>query len=94
MGNEHDRSNKLVLFVNKYLVCNFQPLTQHVSIVRNNIKTKIHLQTLRNLNRIKQDMLLVPKTIHAQHYYALNGKMKVKKITDKSLMSDLLWVKR
>jgi hypothetical protein len=39
-------------------------------------------------------MLLVPNTINAQHYYALNGKMKVKKITDKSLMSDLLWVKR
>jgi hypothetical protein len=45
----------------------FQPLTQHVSITRNNIKTNIHLQTSRSLNRIKQDMLLVPKTIHAQH---------------------------
>jgi hypothetical protein len=39
-------------------------------------------------------MLLVPKTIHAQHYCALNGKMKVKKAVDKSKMSDLVWVKR
>jgi hypothetical protein len=39
-------------------------------------------------------MLLVPKIVHAQHCCALNGKMKVKKIADKSMMSNLMWVKR
>jgi len=39
-----------------------QPLT-HVSITKNSIETNIHLQTSRSLNRVKQDMLLVPKTI-------------------------------
>jgi hypothetical protein len=35
-------------------------------------------------------MLLVPKIIHAQHYCASNGKMKMKKTIDKSMMSDIL----
>ncbi len=39
-------------------------------------------------------MLLVFKTIHAQHYCVSKGKMKVKKIVDKSMMNDLVWVKR
>jgi hypothetical protein len=39
-------------------------------------------------------MLLVAKIVHAQHYCASNGKMKVKKVADKSMMSDLVWVKR
>ncbi len=72
----------------------FQPLTQHVSITNNNIETNIHLQTSRSLNRVKQYMLLVLKTIHAQHCCALNGKMKVKKVADKSMMSNLVQVKR
>jgi hypothetical protein len=72
----------------------FQPLTQHVSMTRNNIEINIHLQTSRSLNRFKQNMLLVPKIVHAQHYYASNGKMKMKKVVDKRTMSDLMWVKR
>ncbi len=71
-----------------------QPLTQPVSIAKNNIKTNIHLQTSRNLNRVKQDMLLVPKIVHAQHCYVSKGKMKMKWATDKSMMSDLVRVKR
>jgi hypothetical protein len=59
-----------------------QPLTQHVSIAINDIETNIHLQTLRSLNRVKQDMVLVLKIVHAQHYCASNGKMKVKKIAE------------
>ncbi len=39
-------------------------------------------------------MLLVPKTIHAQHCCASNGKMKVKKTIDNNMMNDLVWVKR
>jgi hypothetical protein len=58
------------------------------------LKTNIHLQTSRSLNGVKQNMLVVPKTIHAQHCCALKGKMKVKKVVDKSMMSDLVWVKR
>ncbi len=67
-----------------------------MSIAINSIETNIHLQTLRNLNRVKQDMLLVPKTVHVQHCCVLNGKMKMKmkKVVDKSMMSVLLWVKR
>jgi hypothetical protein len=65
-----------------------------VSITRNNIKTNIHLQTSRNLNRVKQDMLLVPKTVHAQHCCDLKRKLKVKKAVDKNMMNDLVWVKR
>jgi hypothetical protein len=61
-----------------------QPLTQHMSIAINNRKTNIHLQTSRNLNRVKQDMLLILKTIHAQHCCASKGKMKVKKVANKS----------
>jgi len=72
----------------------FQPLTQHMLIVKNNIETNIHLQTSRSLNRVKQDMLLVLKTIHAQQCCALKGKMKVKKSTYKSMMNYLVWVKR
>jgi hypothetical protein len=34
---------------------------------------------------VKQDLLLVPKTIHAQHHCALKGKMKVKKIANKTM---------
>jgi hypothetical protein len=37
-------------------------------------------------------MLLIPKIVHAQHCSASNGKMEVKKA--KSMMSDLVWVKR
>ncbi len=65
-----------------------------MSITNNNIETNIHLQTSRSLNRVKQYMLLVLKTIHAQHCCALNGKMKVKKVADKSMMSNLVQVKR
>jgi hypothetical protein len=61
-----------------------------VSIARNNIKTNIHLHTSRSFNKVKQDMLLVPKIVHAQYYCVLNGKMKVKKVVDKSMMSDLV----
>jgi hypothetical protein len=42
----------------------FQPLT-HVSITRNSTKTNIYLQTSRSLNKMKQDMLLVPKIVCA-----------------------------
>jgi hypothetical protein len=52
------------------------------------------MQTLRSLNKVKQDMLLVPKIVHAQHHCVSKGKMKVKKIADKSMMNDLVWVKR
>jgi hypothetical protein len=38
-------------------------------------------------------MVLVLKTVHAQHFCASNGKMKVKKVVDKNMMSDLMWVK-
>jgi hypothetical protein len=71
-----------------------QPLTQHVSIAINNIETNIHLQTSRSLNRVKQNMVLVLNIVHAQHYCASNGKMKVKKVVDKNMMSDIMWVKR
>ncbi len=54
-----------------------------MSIAKNNIETNIHLQTSRSLDRVKQDMLLVTKTIHAQPCCASNGKMKVKKVADK-----------
>jgi hypothetical protein len=63
-------------------------------IARNNIKTDIHLHTSRSLNKVKLDMLLVPKTIHAQHCCASNGKMKVKKTIDNNMMNDLVWMKR
>jgi hypothetical protein len=65
-----------------------------VLIAKNNIETNLHLQTSRSLDRVKQDMLLVPKTVHAQQCCASNGKMKVKKATNKNMMSDLMWVKR
>jgi hypothetical protein len=71
-----------------------QPLTQHVSINKNNIETNIHLQTSRSLNRVKQNMLLIPKTVRAQHCYASKGKMKVKWVVDKNMMNNLVWVKR
>jgi hypothetical protein len=32
--------------------------------------------------------------VHAQHCCALNEKMKMKKTVDKSMMNDLMWVKR
>jgi hypothetical protein len=51
-----------------------------VSITINNIETNINMKTSRSLNRVKQDMVLVPKTVHAQHYCASNGKMKMKKL--------------
>jgi hypothetical protein len=60
----------------------------------NKIKINTHLQTLRNLNKVKQDMLLVPKTIHAEHCCVLKRKMKVKKIVNKSMMNNLVWLKR
>ncbi len=65
-----------------------------MSIAINSIETNIHLQTLKTLNRVKQDMLLVPKIVHVQHCCVLNGKMKMKKVADKSMMSVLLWAKR
>jgi hypothetical protein len=43
---------------------------------------------------VKQNMLLVPKIIHAQHCCASKGKMKMKKVVDKSMMKDLVWVKK
>ncbi len=39
-------------------------------------------------------MLLIPMTIHAQHCCASKGKMKVKKVANKSMMINLMWVKR
>jgi hypothetical protein len=55
----------------------------------------IYYETIGYIQRLLyHDMLLVPKTIHVQHRYALNGKMKVKKATNKSMMNDLVWVKR
>jgi hypothetical protein len=60
----------------------------------NSIETNIHLQTSRSFNKVKQGMLLVPKTIHAQHCCASKGKMKVKKVANKNMMNDLVWVKR
>jgi hypothetical protein len=39
-------------------------------------------------------MLLVLKIVHAQHYCALKGKMRMNKVADKSMMNDLVWVKR
>jgi len=72
----------------------FQPLTQHVLIAKNSIKTNIHLQTSRGLNRVKQDMLLVPKIVHTQHYCVSKGKLKVKWVINKSMMNYLVWVKR
>jgi hypothetical protein len=65
-----------------------------VSIAKKTKKTSSHLQTLRSFNNVKQDILLVPKTIHAQHCCASKGKMKVKKIANKNMMNDLVWVKR
>jgi hypothetical protein len=62
-----------------------QPLTQHVSIAINNIETNIHLQTSRNLNKVKQDVLPIP----TQHCCASNGKLKVKKTANKNMMNDL-----
>ncbi len=38
-------------------------LWHNTSIARNNIDTNIHVQTSRNLNRVKQDMLLVHDNI-------------------------------
>jgi hypothetical protein len=52
------------------------------------------MQTSSSLNRVKQNMLLIFKTIHAQHCCASNGKMKVKWVADKSMMHNLVWVKR
>ncbi len=63
-------------------------------IVRNNIETNIQLQPSRSLNKVKQDMLLVPKIVHVEHCYVSKGKMKVKKTTDKNMMNILVWVKR
>jgi hypothetical protein len=31
-------------------------------------------------------MLLIPKIVHAQYYYVSNEKIKMNKITDKSMM--------
>jgi hypothetical protein len=57
---------------------------------KNNIKTNMHLQTSRSFNRVKQENLLFPKIVHAQHYYASKGKMKVKKTANKSMISNLV----
>jgi hypothetical protein len=37
MGNEHDKNNNLVLFVNKYLVCNFSTFDTTCVNCQNNI---------------------------------------------------------
>jgi hypothetical protein len=39
-------------------------------------------------------MLLVSKTIHAQHCCDSKGKMKVKWVANKNMMNNLVWVKR
>jgi hypothetical protein len=43
---------------------------------------------------VKQDMLLVPKIVHAQHCCDSKGKMKVKWVIDKNMMNNLVWVKK
>jgi hypothetical protein len=63
-------------------------------MAKNSIKTNIQVQTSKSLNRVKQDMLLVPKTIRAQYCCTSSGKMKAKKVTNKSMMDDLVLVKR
>jgi hypothetical protein len=52
------------------------------------------MHTSRSLSRVKQDMLLVLKIVYAQRCCASNGEMKMKKVANKSMMSDLVWVKR
>jgi hypothetical protein len=52
------------------------------------------MQTTTSFNKVKQHMLLVPKTIHAQQCCVLKGKMKVKKVANKRMMNDLVWLKR
>jgi hypothetical protein len=65
-----------------------------VSIARNDIETNIHLQTSRSFKRVKHDMLMVPKIVHAQHCCASKGKMKVKWTAYKNMMNELVWVQR
>jgi hypothetical protein len=43
---------------------------------------------------MEQDMLFVPNTVPTQHCCALNGKMKVKWVANKSMVNDLVWVKK
>ncbi len=54
----------------------------------------MNLQTTRSLDKVKQDMLQVPKSVHAQQCCALKGKMKVKKTVNKIMIRDLVGVKR
>ncbi len=75
-------------------MCNFLIFDTTCVNCSKNIKINIHLQTSRSLNRVKHDMLMVRKIIHAQHCCASNGKMKVKKAADNSMMSDLMRMKR
>jgi hypothetical protein len=58
-------------------------------------KTQSIIKLLAIFQRLLyHDMLLVLKIVHVQHRYALNGKMKMKKAANKSMMNDLVWVKR
>jgi hypothetical protein len=54
----------------------------------------VNLQTIRSFDKVKQDMLWVPKTAHAQQCCALKGKMKVKEIANKIMMKDIMGVRR
>jgi hypothetical protein len=58
------------------------------------LRANIWCATSQSFNRVKQDMMLVPKIVHAQHCYDSKGKMKVKWVVDKSMMSNLVWVKK
>ncbi len=75
--NEHDRNSKLVFFVSKYWVCNFSTFDTTCVNRKKQYKNQYPLAS-RSFNRVKQDTLLFPKNVHAQHYYASKGKMKVK----------------
>ncbi len=67
VGNEHEKNNKLVFFVSKYSVCNFSTFDTTCINHQSSIETNIYMHTSISFNKVKQDMLLVPKTIHAQH---------------------------
>jgi len=87
---EHNKRNRPIFFVSKYLVCNFSTFTHNMcKSPKNSIKTNMHLQTSRSFNRVRQDILWVPKTIHAQQCCASKGKMKVKKATNKTMITML-----
>ncbi len=54
----------------------------------------MNLQTTRSFNKVKENMLHVPKTTHAQQCCALKGEMKIKEIANKIMMKDLMGVRR